>query len=227
MPWDPFSAWPNERRWIWMIIAGWVFLLRGPAFVEDLQAKSPKELPPGVFQEYAAGRNWLVGLPIYIDHGEPSAQYLGPSFDDRRSHDVVVGHPPTAILLALPLTGLDFGHAFLIWNLLSLAALAGSLRIVQRQLKVPFSRWSLAPLLALLVLCFPLREQCRLGQLTLILLLLITGAWAAERSGYPRLAGVLLGTATCIGLFPGFLFIHCACAGAGRCFSRDYWPSRC
>ena len=92
-------------------------------------------------------------------------------------------------------------------------ALPASLFIVQRQLTIPFSSWSFAPLIALLLLCFPLWEQCRLGQLTLILLLLITGAWAAERSGWACLAGALLGTATCIKLFPGFLFIYYALRG--------------
>jgi len=46
------------------------------------------------------------------------------------------------------------------------------------------------------------------GQWNLILLLLVTGAWAAERSGRPAWAGVLLGAATAIKLFPGFLFLY-------------------
>jgi hypothetical protein len=31
MPWDPLSPWPNERRWIWLSIVGWVLLFRGPS----------------------------------------------------------------------------------------------------------------------------------------------------------------------------------------------------
>ncbi len=213
MPWDPLSAWPNERRWIWLTIAGWVLLFRGPAFVESLQAKSPQELLPDFFQEYASARNAFEGRPIYDDHHESVRRYLGFQLNDRRSHVVVNAHPPTSILLALPLAKLEFGDAFLTWNLVSLAALAASLWIVQRQLTIPFSARSFAPLLALLLLCFPLWEQCRLGQLTLVLLLLITGAWAAERSGWPRLAGPLLGAATCIKLFPGFLFVYYALRG--------------
>jgi hypothetical protein len=49
MPWDPLSTWPNERRWIWLTIAGWLLLLRGPAFVENLHAQSPQELIPDFF----------------------------------------------------------------------------------------------------------------------------------------------------------------------------------
>ncbi len=122
-------------------------------------------------------------------------------------------HPPASVLLALPLARLNFATAFLAWNLMSLAALAASLWIVQRQLKIPIGFGSLAASLALLLICFPLWEQCRLGQLTLLLLLLVTGAWAAERSGHPRLAGSLLGAATMIKLFPGFLLVYYALRG--------------
>ena len=212
MAWDPFSAWPNERRWIWLTVAGWILLLRGPAFIENLQAKS-QEVVPDFFQEYDSARNRLEGLPVYGDYHEGVRRYLGLQIDDRRSLVVVNAHPPTSILLALPLAKLDFAHAFLTWNLISLAALAASLSIVQRQLEIRFSVWSIAPLVAMLLLCFPLWEQCRLGQLTLILLLLITGAWAAERSGWLWLAGVLLGAATCVKLFPGFLFVYFALRG--------------
>jgi hypothetical protein len=46
------------------------------------------------------------------------------------------------------------------------------------------------------------------GQWNLILLLLLTGVWAAERSGRPAWAGALLGASTAIKLFPGFLFVY-------------------
>src|SRR5262249_41704014 len=39
-------------------------------------------------------------------------------------------------------------------------------------------------------------------------LLLLTGVWAAERSGRDALAGTLLGLAVAIKLFPCFLFLH-------------------
>ncbi len=67
MIWDPFSVWPNERRWIWLTIAGWILLLRGPAFIENLRTKSPPEMIPDFFQEYASARNWFEGQPIYAD----------------------------------------------------------------------------------------------------------------------------------------------------------------
>ncbi len=210
MPWDPLDAWPNERRWIWATLALWLLVLRGPAFIENLRVRPPEELIPDFFQEYASARNRLEGLPIYANQHETVPRYLGRQLDDRRSHVMVNAHPPAAVLLALPLARLDFAAAFLAWNLVSLAALAASFWIVQRQLKIPFSVCSFAVLVALLLLCFPLWEQCRLGQLTLVLLLLVTGAWAAERSGYSYLAGSLLGTAAMLKLFPGFLLLYYA-----------------
>ena len=212
-PWDPLDAWPTERRWIWATLALWPLIFHGPAFIENLRAR-PREKPvPDFFQDYASASNWLGGFPVYGDQHEAATRYLAVHLDNRRSLVVVNAHPPTSVLLALPLAGLDFTVAFLAWNLLSLGVLALSLWIVQQQLKIPLDFGSLAALLALLLLCFPLWEQCRLGQLTLVLLLLVTGAWAAERSGYPRLAGSLLGTATMIKLFPGFLLVYYALRG--------------
>jgi hypothetical protein len=213
MPWDPLGAWPNERRWIWLTAFFWILLLRGPAFVENLSAKSPQELVPDFFQEYASARSWFEGLPIYGDHHQTAPRYLHVSLDEKRAHVFVNAHPPTSVLLALPFARLDFADAFLAWNLVSRSALAASLWIVRRQLGIPFSPWSIAPLISLLLLCYPLWEQSRLGQLTLVLLLLVTGSWAAERSGRPWLAGALLGAATVIKLFPAFLLLYFALRG--------------
>jgi hypothetical protein len=211
MPWCPLEAWPNERRWIWLTIAGWLLVLRGPAFLGDLQVKGRRI--PDFFQEYASARSWFEGRPIYSDLHESAPRYLGVSLDKDHALVFVNAHPPTSVLLALPLAQFRFPDAFLIWNLVSLAALAASLWIAHWQLRIPFSAWSFAPVIALTLLCYPLEEHCRLGQLTLMILLLLTGAWAAERSGRPWLAGVLLGAATVIKLFPGFLLLYYAMRG--------------
>ena len=66
-------------------------------------------------------------------------------------------HPPSSVLLALPLARLNYPDAFLAWSLISLAALALSLWIVVRHLGIPFSAWSLAPTLTLLLVCNPIQ----------------------------------------------------------------------
>ena len=158
-------------------------------------------------------RNWADGLPIYATFHDTVPRYLGRPFDEKYPLVYVNGHPPTSVLLAIPLLWLSFPSAFLSWNIISLASLAASLWIVQRQMRIGFTLWSVAPLAAFLLLSFPVWEHCQRGQLGLVLSLLATGAWAAERSGRPRLAGVLLGTATALKLFPMFLVFYYALRG--------------
>src|SRR5262249_20004743 len=120
----------------------------------------------------------------------------------------VNAHPPSSVLLALPLAALDYPDAFLVWSLLSLAALGVSAWLVARQLSLPILPETVAALIALLLVCTPFRAQMGEGQMNLILLLLIVGAWAADRSGRQTPAGVLLGVAVAIKLFPAFLALY-------------------
>jgi hypothetical protein len=64
------------------------------------------------------------------------------------------------------------------------------------------------PAVSLLLLCHPFWHQMVHGQLNLLLLLLLTGVWAADRQGHPSRAGAFLGVATAIKFYPGFLFLY-------------------
>ena len=142
-----------------------------------------------------------------------AARTFAVSLDDERSLVFLNAHPPTSVLFAIPFAWTDFSSSLLAWNLFSLSALAASLWIVQWQLRIPVSPWTIPPLLSALLLCHPLWEQCRHGQLTLALLLFVTGSWAAERSDRPWLAGVLLGAASAMKLFPALLVLYFALRG--------------
>src|SRR5262249_28272884 len=98
----------------------------------------------------------------------------------------------------------------LVWSVCSLVALLVSLWLIVRGLTVPVSVWSAFPMVVFLLMGNPLREHLSQGQLNLALLALLTGAWAAERSGRPGVAGIFLGVATALKLFPGFLFLYFA-----------------
>ena len=108
----------------------------------------------------------------------------------------------------IPWAMLDYRDALLAWNVLSLAMLVASLEIIRRSLELPLNLELIAQMVIFLLLSSPLFMQLFHGQWNLILLLLITSAWAAERSGRPAWAGVLLGVATAIKLYPGFLFLY-------------------
>ncbi|NIL95818.1 MAG: DUF2029 domain-containing protein [Planctomycetales bacterium] len=220
MPWDPFKSLSAARWWLWLAVAVVACAVEGPGFVRSLRP-APTE---GVdfFQEWASAKNYFHGLPVYASHRVTVPKYLGyrvagDAAEVRGGGDRAVrlglevnAHPPTSVLLALPFAGLDYRHATLAWNLVSLAALGASLWLLGRGLGVGWSPWALCPLIGLLLLCSPFRQQMNQGQLNLVLLLLLTLVWVTARSGRPVWCGVFLGLATAVKLFPGFLLLHFA-----------------
>jgi len=202
--WDPLAVVPAARRWLWALLAVLICVLQGRDFVSSLRPDRTEGVD--FFQDWASARNVLEGLPVYTPQAASVERYLGKPAKDLFTEKNA--HPPPSVLLALPFTVLDYPDATLAWNLVSLVALAASLLLVIRSLGLPFSFWSLCPLVTLLLLCNPLLQQVNHGQLSLLLTLLVTGTWVAERSGRPKLAGALLGTAMAIKLFPGFLFLY-------------------
>lgn len=196
------------RRAAWIAAAAWLVLARGPEFARSFWPA--RGSVPDFFQEYSSARNLFNDRAIYQDMKSSLHRYLIGRADPTALHVEWNAHPPAAVLMVLPFAGLDFDDAFLVWNFLSVDALVISLWIACRALRIGLSPWSLCHPIVLLLLCHPLWEHMRQGQLNLVLLLLLTGMWASERSGRPRLAGVLLGLAAAIKLFPGFFFIHYA-----------------
>jgi hypothetical protein len=165
------------------------------------------------FQDWASARYYWQGRPVYAPLHGAIGQYLGITPDNLTAQSVRINyflnaHPPTSVVLVLPLARLDYPEATLIWNLLSLAAFLVSLGLIAHQLRIPVSRWAVFPLVALLLSNGPFRHQVSQGQFNFFLLLLLTGTWAADRSGRPWLAGVLLGMATVLKLFPAFLVLY-------------------
>jgi len=229
MLWDPLNAWPKGRRWLWVALAIAACLMQGPEFLRSL--RPPRDLWTDFYQEWASARNYFSGLPIYADQQQTVERHLGYQVDtedvDRAwvnkmldsGEDILKvanmskviprnAHPPTTVLLVLPLGPLDYPNAVFAWNLISLAAFFASLWIIRRELAIPISGWSVVPLVTLLLICNPFRQQFNMAQLNLVLLLLLTGCWAAQRNNRPGWAGVLLGIAAAIKLFPAFLFFY-------------------
>lgn len=195
---------PMWQRWLWLVITGMICIWQLPTLL--VVSWPPRDIVSDFYQDWAS-HNLLNGLPIYAEHRVTIPRYVG-EVDPICFSNQVNAHPPTSVLLMLPVARLDYRPALLAWNLASLAMLGASLWIVGRELRISFSAWSIFPALALLLLCRPLVQQLIHGQLNLVLLLLVTGAWAADRRGRPGWAGGLVGTAAAIKLFPGFLFLY-------------------
>ncbi len=161
------------------------------------------------YQEWASARNYWEGLPLYTNHKVTIPRYLGLTIASPEDLTVEVNaHPPTSVLLVLPLGLLRYQDAVLLWNIVSLMMLGASLYLVWRGFRISLSPWWLFPLITSLLVCAPLIQQVFFAQLNLLILLLLTGTWAADRSRRPILAGTLLGAATAIKLFPGLIFFY-------------------
>ena len=205
--WDPLDVRPAARPWIWAVLAALVSLTQGPSFVDSLRP-GPRE---GVdfFQEWASAKNLFQGVPIYMDLEKTADLYLG--YKRAPGEEILFtknAHPPTSILLALPFARMSYPVAMLAWNLMSLAFFGMTLWLTFRALGFRLDAWLIFPAIALFLICNPVRQQVNQGQLNLVLLLLLTCLWLADRAGRLRTAGILLGAATAIKLFPAFFFLY-------------------
>jgi alpha-1,2-mannosyltransferase len=204
---DLFGRWSVGRRSFWAGAAGLAILIFGWPFLQSL--RPPPTTVLDFFQEYASARNYFEGLPVYTEQPVAVQRYLGYTLPTEGPYRFIKynAHPPPSVLLALPLARLSYSDAFFVWNLLTLACLTASVLIIVRQLNVRLSPWSLLPFVVIVLATNPVRQQFNQGQLNAVLLLLTTAAWAADRTGRPVTAGALVGAATAVKLFPGFLFL--------------------
>lgn len=206
---DPAAYWTKARIIVWAAIVPLILYLRGPLFVQTLMP--PKTVLVDFFQEWSSVQNWQRGLPIYETQDLAATRYLGLNIDIQEFNAIEINaHPPVSVLIAMPVAWMPYPLATLAWNLLSLLLGGAAIWVLNRELRLA-QTWR--PLLAFvpLALCFdPLIEQTFYGQFNLLLLFLIVGTWAAARRGQDLLAGVFLGTAVVVKLFPGMLLLYYA-----------------
>jgi hypothetical protein len=166
-----------------------------------------EEISEDFYQDWASAKNYFEGLPVYTHHAVTTRLYLNGR-DPTRGDLEVNAHPPTSVLFFLPLAFLDYPYAFFVWNLVSLLLLFGSIWLVVRELRISLSLSSLCPAVVLILVCTPLRDHLYLGQITLLVVFLVTGVWAADRSGHPWWAGFLLGAAATVKILPFLFFFY-------------------
>lgn len=195
------------------LIAGAVAWARlGGEYAKQMRPKP--DASPDFYQDWASARNFLNGLPVYSPHEMTMPLYLGRPQADWERDIAYNAHPPTSVLLAIPFTRLGLPDAVLAWNLVMLAAIVGAMAVAARQL--PELRTLFLPVAVLLPFCLPIYGNFQQGQLTFLLVLLITAAWALDRSERSGLAGVLIGAAAAVKLFPAYLVVAFATRGRWR-----------
>jgi hypothetical protein len=208
--WDPTSAWPTGRKLIWSALAICVLIGQGPSFCRNIPGRWDGS--NDFFQDWTSARNVVQGRPAYLPLAEAVVLH-GPKIGGRQSVRPLLpwnAHPPTSVLATLPFALLDYPDAMTLWNVLGLAAIAASVALICRELSFPLSVWSIPPIATLVLLCNPVRLQIVYGQWNAALLLLLTLAWCADRSGRNALAGFWVALAASLKIFPVFFLVYFA-----------------
>jgi hypothetical protein len=117
-------------------------------------------------------------------------------------------------VICMSLFGLtDFRTAFWIWSIFSLCSCLLSITLIYKTLinDGNINVVSLMTMWIILLIYFPSWINCRLGQFSFLLLLLIVIAWRFSRRGQDVAAGMILGLAAGLKLFIGIFVILFIC----------------
>jgi hypothetical protein len=119
-----------------------------------------------------------------------------------------MGHPPTTFFWFLPLAGLDPHPLNLALGTVTMVLLGAHAGLLAFELGG--ARWLAAvPLLAAAILSTEWMENhLELGQISMWIAFLYLGGWIALRRGRDVLAGVCLGAACTLKLFPGVMLVY-------------------
>jgi len=191
---------------IWAGLALLVLLLIGPMFIRVF--RPPTDMHLDFVQEWLSARCYWAGDPIYLLQREAMSRQTGRDIiklDERPWN----AHPPVAVLVSLPF-GLisDYRAAHLAWNLVTFPVFLAGVGLIIRELQIPLHWWSIFPAIVFVVASNPIISQLWHAQLNFVLLFLIAIAWVAERRGFRAGAGIAVGIAMAIKLFPGLLLVY-------------------
>lgn len=114
-------------------------------------------------------------------------------------------YPPFLAQLMMPLAVLTrYETATLLWFGLNIALLAYTIMLLVPYVPQRWVKWMwVAP-----IVFIPIWQAFFIGQVTIIMLALLTAAWAARREDQPGLAGALIALAAWIKVFPGVLLLY-------------------
>lgn len=191
-PWLPRLV--TAALWLQLLLTATSFLLHIAPFA---RAQSH-----GFVAYYTAGRLLRQGADanrFYDDawFGTEVARYTP------QTSDIYNINPPLTALLVLPLAGLDYETARLVWTVFNLLLLVTSTAFLIRQSGT--RHWLGLTLMALLFLYRPLYQNFQFAQAYVLLLALLILAWWGYRTGREGVLGVALGLV--LGLKTAGLFL--------------------
>ncbi|WP_168991146.1 mannosyltransferase [Mycobacterium attenuatum] len=146
-----------------------------------------------------------VGGAAALDH--PGTLYSYVYADQTPDFPLPFTYPPFAAVVFYPLHLLPFSLLAFLWQLATMAALYGAVRISQRLLGVPAGRGHRAAMVwtAIAIWLEPLRSTFDYGQINVLLMLV--ALWAVYTSRW-WLSGLLVGVAAGIKLTPAITAVY-------------------
>jgi hypothetical protein len=200
---------------------GWLLLavFCAATFGRSLPAafRPPPDRVYDYFKEWTTARNVFEGRPAYSNLREAFArEVLARQPEGARQtvghFDEFNTHPPATVWLALPLAGLEYADAHLLFNLVSLALFGVGVGLLASGWRPRPGPIDLLILAGLLCACDPLRQSLIQGQPNLVMFGLLAFAWRMSAgktsAGREFAAGVAIGLATALKLFPGLLGVR-------------------
>jgi hypothetical protein len=200
------------RIGLWALVA--VLAIRGVPFLADAAVRPSH----GFVAYYTASR--------LVAEGADSARFYDDIWFKAQmkryglAADDVHINPPATNLLLLPLVGLDYTSARVIWTIFNLVILAGSVTWILWQTGL---RGLWIPACIAFVLMFePLYANFYLGQAYVLVLGLLMAAWHAVRHQRDRSVGVSLGLALILKLAGVFVWLLLLIR---RCWTALAWAA--
>ncbi len=146
-----------------------------------------------IFQEYLLSKAVLAGVPPYLPLPELAQHFMGDNLPENL-YPHPTPHPPTVILLALPLGFFSFQVAALVWFVFELVCLMAAAYGMSWWFNSQEHVWRRAFFIFFFMLAWrPWMEELMNGQLGIFQLALLVGAWLALRKERDWIGGALLG----------------------------------
>lgn len=160
-------------------------------------------------QFFSSAQSFAAGGSMYRpvrprDFAPPTAPVTEPSAPYHPNLN-----PPLLALLFVPLTLLGLPGSYMAWMALSVLSGLFACALLWRGLGQPGrDHVGLIALWLAFLVYFPTYSSLTMGQVTMVTLLPVAGAWGAARTRRDRLAGILVGLAVSLKLFVGLLVVY-------------------
>jgi hypothetical protein len=192
---EPIRLWPTVE---WFVVVILVLLFAGRGLLPGWRSLNT-DFP----NYYLAASLVRRGIPIDRIYEWTWLQRQNDYLGVRDGLVSFAPNPPACALVALPLTSFSPLTAKRVWLILNLGFLLIALETLRRVTRVRWRR-----LLLIVLLCIvPLRMNFLYGQLYVFILLLISAAYYASCRGRQFAAGLLLGVAAALKIFPAVFLI--------------------